>query len=50
MEVEDGSKPAAAGVTSAFKFWVMLSSMEARDNRRKSEEVSNDEELHRIEW
>jgi hypothetical protein len=36
VAVEDGSKPAAAGVRSAFRLGVMLSSMEARDMRRKS--------------
>jgi hypothetical protein len=36
VAVDDGSKPAAAGVRSAFRLGVMLSSMEARDMRRKS--------------
>jgi hypothetical protein len=35
-EVDEGSKPAAAGVNSAFRFWVMESSIEALDMRRKS--------------
>ena len=34
--VEDGSKPASAGVTNAFKFWVIESSIVDRDFRRKS--------------
>jgi hypothetical protein len=34
--VDDGSNPAAAGVRSEFRFGVMLSSMAARDTRRKS--------------
>jgi hypothetical protein len=36
VEVELGSKPAAEGVMRALRFWVMLSSMEERDTRRKS--------------
>ncbi len=36
-EVEEGSKPAAAGVRRAFRFCVILSSTEARDIRKKSE-------------
>jgi hypothetical protein len=36
VEVDDGSKPAAAGVSRALRLGVMLSSMEARDMRRKS--------------
>lgn len=36
LEVEDGSKPVEAGVWSALRFCVMLSSMEALDSRRKS--------------
>lgn len=35
-EVEVGSKPVAAGVTRALRLGVMLSSMLARDMRRKS--------------
>ena len=35
-DVEEGSKPSLAGVTRALRFWVMESSMEPRDNRRKS--------------
>lgn len=34
--VEAGSKPAVEGVRSALRFCVMLSSIEARDIRRKS--------------
>lgn len=37
VEVENGSKPVSAGVSRALRFGVMLSSMEARDMRRKSE-------------
>ena len=36
VEVTDGSKPAEAGVTRALRFWVMESSMEPREIRRKS--------------
>lgn len=35
-EVEVGSKPAAAGVMRAFRFWLMESSIVPRDIRRKS--------------
>jgi hypothetical protein len=34
--VEVGSKGAVEGVRSAFRFWVMLSSIEERERRRKS--------------
>jgi len=34
--VEEGSKPAVEGVRRALRFCVMLSSMEAREIRRKS--------------
>jgi hypothetical protein len=34
--VEEGSKPDVEGVRSAFRFWVILSSIELRDIRRKS--------------
>lgn len=37
VEVDEGSKPAVDGVRSAFKFWVMLSSMDEREIRKKSE-------------
>jgi hypothetical protein len=40
VEVEEGSKPAEAGVKSAFRFWVMESSIEDLEMRRKSEESS----------
>jgi hypothetical protein len=41
--VEEGSKPAVEGVRRALRFCVMLSSMEARESRRKSVyEVSSD--------
>jgi hypothetical protein len=36
VDVEDGSKPVTAGVMSALRFCVILSSMDARDMRRKS--------------
>lgn len=36
VAVDDGSKPADAGVTRALRLGVMLSSMAARDTRRKS--------------
>jgi len=36
VDVEAGSNPAAEGVIRAFRFWVMLSSMEDREMRRKS--------------
>jgi hypothetical protein len=36
VEVEAGSKPAVEGVMRAFRFCVMLSSMEPREIRRKS--------------
>ena len=36
VEVDEGSKPAAAGVIRALRFGVMLSSILARDMRRKS--------------
>jgi len=36
MLVEEESKPAVEGVRSALRFCVMLSSIEARDSRRKS--------------
>lgn len=39
IEVEDGSKPAVEGVIRALRFWVMLSSIDALDMRRKSAEV-----------
>ena len=35
-EVEDGSKPEREGVISAFRFWIILSSMVLRESRRKS--------------
>ena len=35
--MDAGSKPAVDGVRSAFKFWVMLSSIDAREMRRKSD-------------
>jgi len=34
--VEEGSKPAWAGVRRALRFWIMLSSVDERDIRRKS--------------
>ncbi len=36
VDVELGSKPVEAGVRSALRFCVMLSSIEERDIRRKS--------------
>lgn len=36
--VDVGSKPEEAGVRRALRFWVMESSIEARERRRKSEE------------
>ncbi len=36
IDVEEGSKPAVAGVSSALRFWVMLSSIAPRERRRKS--------------
>lgn len=36
VEVEVGSKPAVEGVKRALRFCVMLSSIEAREMRRKS--------------
>ena len=38
MDVDDGSKPATAGVMSALRFCVILSSMDERDMRRKSKD------------
>lgn len=38
-DVEEGSKPAAAGVCSALRFCVMESSIDALDMRRKSAAV-----------
>lgn len=38
--VEEGSKPARAGVTRALRFWVMVSSMEERETLRKSVQLS----------
>lgn len=35
-DVDAGSNPAREGVSRAFKFWVMVSSIELRDNRRNS--------------
>jgi hypothetical protein len=35
-EVDLGSKPSLAGVISAFRFWVIESSIAALDIRRKS--------------
>ena len=42
--VDEGSKPAWAGVTRALRFWTMESSMVLRDNRKKSvlEEAKSD--------
>lgn len=37
-EVEDGSNPSLDGVWRALRFWVMESSMEEREMRRKSVE------------
>ena len=34
--VDEGSKPAWAGVMRALRFWTIESSMVPRDNRRKS--------------
>lgn len=39
LDVELGSKPVRAGVTRALRFWVMESSIEARDSRKKSSRV-----------
>lgn len=36
IEVEEGSNAVDEGVSSALRFCVMLSSIEARDMRRKS--------------
>jgi hypothetical protein len=37
VEVDEGSKPASAGVSRPLRLGVILSSMEARDMRRKSD-------------
>lgn len=39
VEVEEGSNLSLEGVRRALRFWVMLSSMEERDMRRKSRGV-----------
>lgn len=39
MDVDPGSKPARDGVTRAFRFCVMESSIDDRDRRKKSRSV-----------
>lgn len=39
-DVDAGSKPARDGVFNALRFWLIVSSMEERDARRKSAPVS----------
>lgn len=43
-DVDEGSKPCLAGVARALRFWVIESSIELRDMRRKSGFANRDQQ------